>query len=138
MRILSLDIGKKKIGVAVSDPLGLTAQGLEVIRRQNLKKDLQRIGQLLAEYEVEEIIVGLPRNMDGTLGEKAQEILDFKEKLNRVAGGITVKTWDERLTTVAAERTLLEANVSRKGRKNVIDKLAAVFILEGYLRYRQR
>ncbi len=138
MRILSLDIGKKKIGVAVSDPLGLTAQGLEVIRRQNLKKDLQRIGQLLAEYEVEEIIVGLPRNMDGTLGEKAQEILDFKEKLNRVAGGITVTAWDERLTTAAAQRTLLEADVSRKGRKKVVDKLAAVFILEGYLRYRQR
>lgn len=137
MRILCLDVGEKNIGVAVSDPLGLTAQGLEVIKRQSLSKDLQKIRQLLKDYNVEEIVLGLPRNMNGTIGEKAREILRFKEKLDEVAG-IAVTLWDERLTTVAAQRALLEADVSRKGRKKVIDKLAAVFILESYLRYRQR
>jgi putative Holliday junction resolvase len=137
MRILCLDVGEKNIGVAVSDPLGLTAQGLEVIKRQSLSKDLRRIQQLLKDYDVEEIVLGLPLNMNGTMGEKAREILCFKEKLEEAAG-ITVTTWDERLTTVAAQRALLEADVSRKGRKKVIDKLAAVFILESYLRYRQR
>ncbi|NLL57683.1 MAG: Holliday junction resolvase RuvX [Firmicutes bacterium] len=137
MRILCLDVGEKNIGVAVSDPLGLTAQGLEVIKRQSLSKDLRKIRQLLKDYDVEEIVLGLPRNMNGTIGEKAREILRFKEKLEEVVG-IAVTLWDERLTTVAAQRALLEADVSRKGRKKVIDKLAAVFILENYLRYRQR
>ena len=137
MRILCLDVGEKNIGVAVSDPLGLTAQGLEVIKRQSLSKDLQKIRQLLKDYNVEEIVLGLPRNMNGTIGEKAREILRFKENLEEAAG-IAVTTWDERLTTVAAQRALLEADVSRKGRKKVIDKLAAVFILESNLRYRQR
>ena len=137
MRILCLDVGEKNIGVAVSDPLGLTAQGLEVIKRQSLSTDLRKIRQLLKDYNVEEIVLGLPRNMNGTIGEKAREILRFKEKLDEVAG-IAVTLWDERLTTVAAQRALLEADVSRKGRKKVIDKLAAVFILENYLRYRQR
>lgn len=137
MRILCLDVGEKNIGVAVSDPLGLTAQGLEVIKRKSLSKDLRKIRQLLKDYNVEEIVLGLPRNMNGTIGEKAREILRFKEKLDEVAG-IAVTLWDERLTTVAAQRALLEADVSRKGRKKVIDKLAAVFILESYLRYRQR
>lgn len=137
MRILCLDIGEKRIGVAVSDPLGITAQGLEVIQRQSISKDLQKIRQLLKDYEAEEIVLGFPRNMDGTVGEKAREILQFKERL---AGSISipVTTWDERLTTVAAQRTLLEADVSRKERKKVVDKLAAVLILEGYLRYKQR
>ncbi|NMB41773.1 MAG: Holliday junction resolvase RuvX [Firmicutes bacterium] len=137
MRILGLDIGEKNIGVAVSDPSGLIAQGLDVIERKNWKKDLQRIRHFLKEYKVKEIVLGLPRNMDGTLGIKAREILEFKEKIDK-AVDVKVTTWDERLTTVAAQRTLLEADVSRKGRKKVIDKLAAVFILEGYLRYKQR
>jgi putative Holliday junction resolvase len=137
MRILCLDVGEKNIGVAVSDPLGITAQGLAVIKRQSLSKDLQKIRQLLKEYEVGEIVLGFPRNMDGTIGDKAREILQFKEKLDG-AVGITVTTWDERLTTVAAQRALLEADVSRKGRKKVVDKLAAVFILESYLRYKHR
>ena len=137
MRILCLDVGEKNIGVAVSDPLGLTAQGLEVIKRKSLSKDLRKIRQLLKDYDVEEIVLGLPRNMNGTIGEKAREILRFKENLEEAAG-IAVTLWDERLTTVAAQRALLEADVSRKGRKKVIDKLAAVFILESYLRYRQR
>lgn len=136
-RILCLDVGEKNIGVAVSDSLGLTAQGLEVIKRQSLSRDLERIRQLIKEYEVEEIVLGLPRNMDGTIGEKAREILRFKDKLDALAG-IKVTTWDERLTTVAAQRALLEADVSRKGRKKVIDKLAAVLILDSYLRFKYR
>ena len=130
-------MGEKNIGVAVSDPLGLPAHVLVVIKRKSLSKDLRKIRQLLKDYDVEEIVLGLPRNMNGTIGEKAREILRFKENLEEAAG-IAVTTWDERLTTVAAQRALLEADVSRKGRKKVIDKLAAVFILESYLRYRQR
>lgn len=135
-RILCLDVGEKNIGIAVSDSLGITAQGLEVIKRQSLSRDLERIRELAAAYKIEEIVLGLPRHMDGTIGEKAWEILRFKEKLE-AALKIAVTTWDERLTTAAAQRTLLEADVSRKGRKKVIDKLAAVFILESYLRYRK-
>ncbi len=137
MRILSLDVGEKKIGVAISDELGITAQGLGVIKRQSQRQDFSRIVQCVKEYEVEEIIVGLPRNMDGTIGPQAREILAFQEKLAR-AVNIPVITWDERLTTVAANRTLLEANVRRSRRKKVIDKLAAVFILESYLRYKKK
>jgi len=134
-RILSLDLGEKNIGVAVSDPLGLTAQGVEVLRRQSLSGVLERIRQLIDEYGVEEIVLGLPRRMDGTLGEKAKEVLRFKDKLENFAG-IKVTLWDERFSTVAARRALLEADVSRKGRKKVIDKLAAVLILEGYLHFK--
>ena len=136
MRILSLDVGEKKIGVAISDELGITAQGLGVIKRQSRRQDFSRIIQCVKEYEVEEIIVGLPRNMDGTIGPQAREMLVFQEKLAR-AVNVPVITWDERLTTVAANRTLLEANVRRSRRKKVIDKLAAVFILESYLRYKK-
>ncbi|MGI6308942.1 MAG: Holliday junction resolvase RuvX [Dethiobacteria bacterium] len=136
MRILSLDVGEKNIGVAISDELGIIAQGLGVIKRQNRRQDFSILAQYLKEYEVQEIIVGLPRNMDGTIGPQAREILDFKEKLARFVN-VPVITWDERLTTVAANRTLLEANVSRRGRKKVVDKLAAVFILESYLRYKK-
>jgi putative Holliday junction resolvase len=120
MRILCLDYGEKYIGVAVSDPLGITAQGVGVIRRQNLKQDLSQIRKYLEEYDVEEVVLGFPRNMDGTVGSKAREVLSFQETL---AAKIA-----------AARRTLLEADVSRKGRKKVIDKLAAVFILDSYLR----
>ncbi len=137
MRILSLDVGEKKIGVAVSDELGITAQGLGVIECQNRRQDLSRIARYVQEYEVDEIIIGLPRNMDGTIGPQAREILAFQEKL---AGAvhIPVVTWDERLTTVAANRVLLEADLRRRKRKKVIDKLAAVFILESYLRYKKK
>ncbi|MGI6327417.1 MAG: Holliday junction resolvase RuvX [Dethiobacteria bacterium] len=136
MRILCLDYGEKYIGVAVSDPLGITAQGVGVIRRQNLKQDLSQIRQYLEEYDVEEVVLGLPRNMDGTVGSKAREVLSFQKTLAAKID-IPVLTWDERLTTAAARRTLLEADVSRKGRKKVIDKLAAVFILDSYLRSRK-
>lgn len=136
MRILCLDYGEKYIGVAVSDPLGITAQGVGVIRRQNLKQDLSQIRRYLEEYDVEEVVLGFPRNMDGTVGSKAREVLSFQETLAAKID-LPVLTWDERLTTAAARRTLLEADVSRKGRKKVIDKLAAVFILDSYLRSRK-
>ena len=135
MRILGLDYGTKTTGVAVSDPMGWTAQGLEIIRRQedeHIKATLNRIAQLCEEYKVEKIVLGLPKNMNNTLGERGEKTLQFKEKLeNRLR--IPVETWDERLSTVAAESVLLEADVSRKKRKNVIDKLAATIILQNYL-----
>ncbi|MBQ8993473.1 MAG: Holliday junction resolvase RuvX [Turicibacter sp.] len=135
MRILGLDFGTKTTGVAVSDPMGWTAQGLEIIRRQedeHLKATLNRIAQLCEEYKVEKIVLGLPKNMNNTLGERGEKTLLFKEKLeNRLR--IPVETWDERLSTVAAENVLLEADMSRKKRKNVIDNLAATIILQNYL-----
>jgi len=135
MRIMCLDIGEKRIGVAVSDPLGITAQGLDVIRRKGMKKDLLQIRRFIDNYQVEELILGLPLNMDGTKGEKAEEILRLQAFLAERLP-VPVKTWDERLTTVAAQRVLLDGNVTRSGRKKVIDKLAAVFILENYLNYK--
>ncbi|NLJ55813.1 MAG: Holliday junction resolvase RuvX [Firmicutes bacterium] len=137
MRILSLDVGEKNIGVAVSDELGIIAQGLGVIRWQSRRQVFSVLTGYLKEYGVQEIVIGLPRNMDGSIGPQAEKILAFKEKLAKFVN-IPVVTYDERLTTAAAKRTLLEADVSRRGRKKVIDKLAAVFILEGYLRYRKR
>jgi putative Holliday junction resolvase len=132
MRILCLDVGEKNIGVAVSDPLGITAQGVGVIQRRGLKKDLEQILGLLKEYEADELVLGLPLNMDGTRGVKAREVLQFKEYLSKRLS-LPIITVDERLTTVAATRTLLKADVSRARRKKVIDKLAAVLILENYL-----
>ncbi|MDT3699145.1 MAG: Holliday junction resolvase RuvX [Thermincola sp.] len=132
MRIIGLDVGSKTIGVALSDPLGWTAQGLEVIRRRGLANDLNRLAEIIREYEVHKAVIGLPKNMNGTLGpqsEAVQEFVkDFQGKLS-----LPVVMWDERLTTVAAQRTLIEADVSRKKRKNVIDKMAAVMILQGFL-----
>lgn len=133
MRIMGLDLGEKNIGVALSDPLGLTAQGLEVIPRDaDEGKFLERIGRLVQKYGVEKIVVGLPRNMDGTLGAQGLRVLEFARRL-REATGLPVETWDERLSTVGAERILLAADLSRKKRRRVIDKLAAAVILQGYL-----
>ena len=135
MRILGLDFGTKTTGVAISDPLGWTAQGLEIIRRQEdvqLKATLKRIEELCTTYKVDKIVLGLPKNMNNTLGERGEKTLLFKEKLeNRLK--LPVETWDERLSTVAAEQVLLEADMSRKKRKTVIDKLAATIILQNYL-----
>ncbi|PKM79752.1 MAG: Holliday junction resolvase RuvX [Firmicutes bacterium HGW-Firmicutes-14] len=132
MRILGLDVGDRTIGVAVSDPLGWTAQGLEVIRRTKPKKDWDRLMEIINQYDVDKVVVGLPKNMDGSIGPQAETVLEFilllKKKIN-----IPVETWDERLTTVAAEKILIGADISRARRKNVIDKMAAVFILQGYL-----
>ncbi|MEJ2716692.1 MAG: Holliday junction resolvase RuvX [Deltaproteobacteria bacterium] len=131
-RILGLDIGSKRIGVAVSDELGFTAQGVETIIRKNLDADLDRIEELVRNYKVEEIVVGIPYNMNGSEGPQVRTVRAMiQDIVKRI--GLTVREWDERLSTVAAERTLLEADVSRAKRRKVIDKLAAVIILQGYL-----
>lgn len=132
MRILGLDVGEKTIGVAVSDEFGWTAQGVEVIRRKKFEDDLKRLQELVESYGVESIVVGLPKNMNGTLGPRAEMIKEFTNDINE-AIQLPIHYWDERLTTVSAEKTLLEADVSRKKRKKVIDKMAAMFILQGYL-----
>ena len=135
MRLMGLDYGSKTVGVAISDPLGITAQGIETIQRKEenkLRKTLARIEELAKEYEVEKIILGFPKNMNNTVGERGEKTLEFKEMLERRTG-LSVIMWDERLTTVEAERTLIESNVRRENRKQYIDKIAAVFILQGYL-----
>ena len=132
---MGLDYGTKTVGVAISDPLGFTAQGIETIDRKEenkLRKTLARIEELVKEYEVETIVLGFPKNMNNTLGERAEKTLEFKEMLERRVG-LPVVMWDERLTTVEAERTLIESSVRRENRKKVIDKIAAVIILQGYL-----
>ncbi len=132
-RTMGLDVGDKTIGVALSDLFGWTAQGLETIRRIGIKKDLQRLEEIIKEHEVDKIVVGLPKNMNGTIGPQGEKVLEFNERLQKRFSNIKIITWDERLTTVAAERSLIEADVSRKKRKEVIDKVAAVYILQGYL-----
>ena len=135
MRIMGLDYGSKTIGVAISDPLGLTAQGIEIIRREDenkLRKSLRRIEELFSEYQVEEIVLGFPKNMNNTIGDRAQKSLELKEMLERRCG-LPVIMWDERLTTVEANRTLMESGVRRENRSKYVDMIAAVFILQGYL-----
>ena len=132
MRIMSLDVGSRTIGIACSDALLMTAQGIETIRRTSLEKDFNRLQELIAEYEVHELVVGMPKNMNGTKGERAEKTEEFVEKMKEVIG-LPVSYWDERLSTVMAERQLIAADVSRKKRKSVIDKMAAVVILQGYL-----
>lgn len=140
MRIMGLDFGSKTVGVAISDPLLITAQGIEIIRRKDenkLRQTLARIEELIQEYEVEEIVLGLPKNMNDTAGPRAVITMEFKEKLERRTG-LMVHTWDERLTTVAADRAMMEAGIRRENRKEYVDKIAAVFILQGFLDYRKR
>lgn len=135
MRIMGLDFGSKTVGVAISDELLLTAQGREVIRRQEenkLRRTLARIEELIVEYRVEEIVLGLPKNMNSTEGERVKLTMEFKDKLERRTG-LPVHMWDERLTTVAADRAMMEAGMRREDRKEQVDKIAAVFILQGYL-----
>lgn len=135
MRIMGLDFGSKTVGVAISDELLLTAQGREVIRRQEenkLRRTLARIEELIVEYQVEEIVLGLPKNMNNTEGERVKLTMEFKDKLERRTG-LPVHMWDERLTTVAADRAMIEAGMRREDRKEQVDKIAAVFILQGYL-----
>ena len=137
MRILGLDYGSKTVGVAVSDPLGFTAQGVEIIRRKSenkMRQTLARIEELIAQYQVEEIVLGLPKNMNNTLGDRAEKSLELKEKMERRTG-LPVVMWDERLTTVSANRVLMETGVRRENRKEHVDEIAAVFILQGYLDY---
>ena len=135
MRIMGLDFGSKTVGVAVSDPLLLTAQGVEIIRRKSpgkLRQTLARLEELIAEYEVDRIVLGYPRNMNNTEGERCEKTREFEELLKRRTG-LPVILWDERLTTVAADRTMMEGGIRREDRKQYVDKLAAVFILQGYL-----
>ncbi|MGN7357926.1 Holliday junction resolvase RuvX [Paenibacillus sp. SAF-054] len=132
MRIMGLDYGDRKIGVAVSDLFGWTAQGLEVVERRRDGAEMERIADLVREYEVEELVVGLPKNMNGSIGPRGEICIDFADKLKEMLE-LPVHLWDERLTTVSAERTLIEADVSRKKRKQVVDKMAASLILQNYL-----
>jgi putative Holliday junction resolvase len=132
MRVLGLDIGEKRIGIAVSDELGYTAQGLQVLNRNCLEADLKVLQEIIKETDATEVVVGLPKNMDGSLGESAQKVLSFANKMEE---SITVPVilWDERWTTAEATRLLVEADLSRTKRRKVVDKLAAVLILQGYL-----
>ena len=132
MRIMGLDVGEKRIGIAISDPMGWTAQGHSVLMRGKPQNDLELLARLCSEFGVEKIVLGFPRNMNGTVGPKGEEIQEYGKVIEEYLA-LPVEYWDERLTTVAAQRVLLEANVSRRKRKGVIDKLAAVNILQGYL-----
>ncbi len=135
MRIMGLDFGSKTVGVAVSDPLLITAQGVEIIRRKEenkLRQTLARIEELILEYDVEEIVLGKPKHMNGTEGVRVELTEEFQEKLERRTG-LPVVLWDERLTTVEADRIMMEAGVRRENRKEHVDKIAATLILQGYL-----
>lgn len=135
MRVLGLDYGSVTVGVAVSDSLLITAQPVEVIRRKSetkLRQTLARIDQIIAEYEVDKIVLGYPKNMNNTLGERVERTEEFKEKLEKRTG-LEVILWDERLTTISAMEVLKEGGVRRENRKAFVDKIAAVFILQGYL-----
>ena len=135
MRIMGLDYGSRTVGVAVSDPVGITAQAVETICRKDenkLRKTCARIEELVAEYEVEKIVLGLPKHMNNDIGDRAEKSMQFGEMIGRRTG-LEVVMWDERLTTVSAERTLIENKVRREDRTTYIDQIAAVFILQGYL-----
>ncbi|PKM50806.1 MAG: Holliday junction resolvase RuvX [Firmicutes bacterium HGW-Firmicutes-7] len=140
MRILGLDYGSKTLGVAISDPFGWTAQGLETITRKDendLVRTIIRLREIIEEYSINKIVLGLPKNMNNTEGERVEKTLVFKRRLEREFG-IDVLTWDERLSTIGAQRLLIEADVHKKKQKKVIDKMAAVFILQGYLDLNQQ
>lgn len=132
MRILGLDIGDKTIGVAVSDEMGWTAQGLKTLIRKGFNEEISSIKEIIEEYGVKEILVGLPKNMNGSIGPQGKKVITFVERL-KTALSLPVLLWDERLSTVRAEKVLLEADMSRRKRKGLKDKLAAQFILQGYL-----
>jgi putative holliday junction resolvase len=134
MRIMGLDVGTKTVGVAISDALGWTAQGIETVKiNEELSEfGIERIKELVKEYDVTEFVVGFPKNMNNTVGPRGEASENYKKLLEETFN-LPVKLWDERLTTMAAERMLIEADVSRKKRKQVIDKMAAVMILQGYL-----
>lgn len=138
MRVLGLDVGTKTVGVALSDEMGWTAQGVETIRinEERNKFGFERVQELVKQYNVDTIVVGLPKNMNGTIGPRGEACQQYAEQLRELLG-IEVIMWDERLSTMAAERLLISADVSRKKRKQVIDKMAAVVILQGYLDSKQ-
>ena len=139
MRCLALDVGDKTIGIAASDLLGLTAQGVTTIRRTSIKADLQELEKIISEYDAKILVIGLPKNMNGTEGERCEIVRNFAEKVRKKFSEVEQVFWDERLSTVAAEKFLIgAADVSRKKRKKVIDKMAAVYILQGFLDSRQK
>ncbi|MGL5693447.1 MAG: Holliday junction resolvase RuvX [Peptostreptococcaceae bacterium] len=131
-RIMGLDIGDKTIGVAVCDLMGITAQGVKTVRRVGKKKDIEELKAIIKERQVNKIVSGLPKNMNGTIGPQGEKVIKFCELIKEETG-LEIEFWDERLSTVAAERSLIEGDVSRQKRKKVIDMLAAVIILQGYL-----
>ncbi|QQY80565.1 putative Holliday junction resolvase [Keratinibaculum paraultunense] len=131
-RIMGLDVGDKTIGVALSDPLKITAQGLKTIKRKNINDDIKEIEDIIQKYNVTKIVVGLPKNMNNTIGPQGEKVLNFVKKLKKRID-VDIILEDERLTTVAAEKMLIEGDVSRKNRKKVIDKVAATYILQTYL-----
>ncbi len=133
MRSMSLDVGTRTIGIAVSDLMGMIAGGVETIKRTTPERDFERIGQLIKEHDVDTLVVGYPKNMNGTIGERAQSCEAMAEELRQRFEGIKVVLWDERLSTVAAEKVLVDADLRRKKRKKVIDMMAAVVILQNYL-----
>jgi putative Holliday junction resolvase len=132
MRVLGLDVGEKTIGVAVSDPLGITAQGIKTIERKGKKTDIEELRKICSEYVVDTIVVGLPKNMNGTVGPQGEKVINFSEFIKENLE-LPIKMWDERLTTVAAHKAMLEADLSRAKRKKIVDKIAAMYILQGYL-----
>jgi len=135
MRIMGLDYGSKTVGVAVSDPMLITAQGVEIIRRDSenkIRKTYARIEELAREYEVEKIVLGFPKNMNNTLGDRAVKSMEFKEALERRTG-LEVILWDERLTTVEANKSMMESGIRRENRGKYVDEIAAMLILQGYL-----
>ncbi len=133
MRIMGLDVGEKRIGIALSDELGMTAQALEVWNCQERTADIEHIHQLVQQYQVQKLVAGMPKNMDGSIGFQAQYVMDFIEDLRQKDDSLLIETWDERLSSKAAETILLQADMRRQKRKKVIDKLAAAIILQGYL-----
>lgn len=133
MRIIALDVGDKTIGIAVSDELCITAQGVEVIRRTTLDRDFSRLAELVEQYNIENFLIGLPKNMNGTIGPRGELVQKFAEQIAEKFPNKKIVLWDERLSTVAAEKALIAADVTRAKRRKVIDKMAAVFILQGYL-----
>ena len=132
MRIMGIDYGEKRFGIALSDPLGITAQGLPTIERTSIQEDIKKIINILQEKEVEEIVLGLPKHLNNTLGDKAKEVLNFIDTLKKHIN-IPIKTFDERFSTVRANRAMLEGDLSRKKRKERVDTIAAQLILQGYL-----
>ncbi len=135
-RIMGLDVGDRTIGVAVSDLMGLTAQGVTTIKRESKKKDIEELKKIIKERNVKYIVSGLPKNMNGTIGPQSEKVMKFCELLKEETG-LDIDYWDERLTTVSAEKMLIDGDVSRKNRKKVIDKLAAVLILQTYLDFKK-
>lgn len=133
MRIMGLDLGTRTIGIAVSDETGFIARGVETIHRKGLTKDLARIAEIVEQEQVGRFVLGYPKNMNGTIGERAKASEEFAELLKQHFPSIPVVLWDERLSTVAAEKVLIEADLQRKKRKKIIDMMAAVVILQNYL-----